>query len=234
MDYNNLVATLQNLLVIPAGNTDFAQILPSIIADGENRIYRELDFLTTQTTDSSLSFTPSSRAITIPSTMIIVNSLSAITPATAQPAVGTRNQLIRYSVDYLNAVCPSASLQGTPQYFAMMTNSQAVVAPTPDAAYVAEFFGVVRPEPISSTNMTTWLSANLPDLLIAACMIFSAGWQQNYGAAGSDNPEQPINWESHYQALKQGAIEEEQRRKSQGQNWSPYSVTPISTPVRSA
>lgn len=234
MDYSSLVATLQNLLVIPAGNTDFSQILPSIIADGENRIYRELDFLTTQTSDSSLSFTASNRSVTLPSTMIILNSLAAITPATATVATGTRNQLVRYSVDYLNAIWPQASITGTPMYFAMLTDTQAIVAPTPDANYVAEFFGVVRPPPISSTNTTTWLSTNLPDLLVAACMIFSAGWQQNYSAAGADNPEQPVNWESHFQALKQGAVEEEQRRKSQGENWSPYSMTPISTPARSA
>lgn len=227
MNYTDLVANLTNLLQA-TGSTDFTAILPALIADGENRIYREIDFLTTRTTNTA-TCASGSRNVTCPANIIIVEGVSVISPSGSAPAAGTRNNLERVSLDFIDLTWPQESVTGLPLNFAMKSDTAVVVSPTPDANYTAEFTGIYRPAPISASNPTTWLATNLPDLLLASCMIFGSAYQRDFGAM-SDNPQMAVSWESHYQALKQGAVEEEQRRKDQGVNWTPFSQTPASTP----
>lgn len=233
MNYNQLVNDLLNLLVIPSNDPSFTQILPDLINDAEQRIYRELDFLYTRTTfdGSPVSFVNGSRNLTAPATAIVIEGLSYISPAGSQPSAGTRNVLERASLDFIDSIWGTEATTAPPQFFAMKTDSSVVVAPTPDANYIAEFTGTFRPAPISATNQNTWLGDHLPDLLLAACMIFGAAFLRDYGQA-SDDPQLALSWEAHYQSHKQSAIEEEQRRKSQGQGWSSFSPTPLATPPR--
>lgn len=234
MDYTGLVSTLQNLLVIPVGDTSFAQILPSIINDAEGRIYREMDFLAVREVDGTLSFTPNSRNITIPSNMIIVEGLSAITPAATAPASGTRNVLERVSLDYIDFTWPQqvgTGATGVPVNFTMLDDTTAIVSPTPAAAYRAEFTGIFLPEFISSTNLEDYISVNYPDLLVAACMVFGSGYLRDWGPMAND-PQTGISWEGVYQSRKQSVMEQAQRQKSQGNGWTPYSATPNASPPR--
>ena len=45
------------------------------------------------------------------------------------------------------------------------------VAPTPNANLVVELGYIYRPEQLSSTNPTTWVSVNAPEALLYACLI---------------------------------------------------------------
>jgi hypothetical protein len=94
-----------------------------------------------------------------------------------------------------------------------------IVGPPPDAAYRVEVIGTIRPDPLSSSNPTTYLTQYLPDLFMAASLVFGAGYLQNYGAM-VDNPQQAVSWESHYQALKASADMEENRKKYASQAWT--------------
>ncbi len=229
MNYTDLVTNLTTLLTVPASDTSFQAILPALINDAEQRIYRELDFLYTVFQTSPTAFTPNNRAITAPATTIIVQGLAAVTPASTQPAAGTRNQLERVSLDFLDTVWPVAATTGLPVYYALLTDTSVVVAPTPDQAYVAEWTGTFRPAPMSASNATTWLGDHLPDLFLAACMVFGSAYLRDWSSM-SDDPKLALSWETHYQTLKASAVEEEQRRKSQGTNWTPMSETPLSAP----
>lgn len=232
MNYTQLVTDLTTLLVVSPSDTSFQAILPALIDDAEQRIYRELDFLETRTTDSSISFTTNSRNVTLPSTIIVCEGISAITPVSTQPNLGMRNVLEHVSLDFIDSTWPietGGGATGVPAMFAMKTDIIAVVAPTPDGSYVMEVTGTIRPAPISATNTTTWLGDHLPDLLLAACMVFGFGYLRDWGSA-SDDPQAAVSWEGHYQALKVSAMEEEQRRKSQGNGWTPYSATPQAPP----
>lgn len=234
MDYDGLVTALSDLLPVPSDDAQFQSILPTIISDAEGRIYREMDFLATRVVDSTTPFIAGTRAYTLPSNIILVQKVAAISPANTQPSAGTRYPLEMVALDVLDYMWPIAtgsSATGIPQYGAMQDENTLVVAPTPDAAYIAEITGIYRPDPISSTNTTTYISLNYPDLLVAACMIFGSAWQKNFGAM-SDNPQQSISWESHYQTQMRSAYEEEQRRKGASTGWSPFQQTPLATPPR--
>ena len=242
MQYSDLTTQLGDLLqypitdstsATPSSDVSFNDILPAIITDAEQRIYRELDFLATRTSDSTLSFTGGNRFLTIPSQIIVVQEVNVITPAATQPDVGTRNPVQPVSLNYLNFTWPTAAVQSTPSIptiGSMQDATTLIVAPTPDAAYRVEFVGIFRPDPMSSTNTSTYLGTHYPDLFLAACMVFALQFQRD---VRTDQPELIVNWENMYSARKQSVMEEAQRQKWQSTGWSALSAAPLSTPQRS-
>lgn len=243
--YSDLTTALGDLLVVqitsagsatPSNDTNFNNILPRIIDDAENRIYRELDFLYARKTDSSTSLTANSRIATLPTAtnFIVMQGVNVITPASTQPAAGTRNRLLLISSDMMDIIWPTEqdpSLNTVPQYATLLNTGELLVAPTPDAAYVLEYTGIYRPAQMSSSNTTTYLGTTYPDLYLAACMVFGMAYQKDADLPANAPPGQDVTkWENMYQERKKSAIEEAQRQKSQSTNWSPYSQTPLSTP----
>ena len=234
LTYTQYVASLENLLVIPAGDANLATDLPNIIDDAELRIYRELDLLDTSVR-ATAALTAGNRNFTLPSsagTFVVVSELNVVTPSTTTaPDSGTRNPLLPASNEMLNSLWPSVAGSTVPQYFAMVNQQLAIVGPWPAAAYTVEVVGSIRPASLSSSNVTTLLSTYWPDLLIAASMVRAAGYQKNYGQ-GVDDPKMAITWESHFQELLKGADIEEMRKKFTSEGWSSDDPAKIATPAR--
>lgn len=235
LTYTQYVNDLSALLVVPSADADFQTVLPSIIDDAELRLYRELDLLDTSVRDTSATLTTSTRNFTLPSasgTFVVTEELNVITPvSTSNPENGTRNQLIPASEEMLNALWPSVSGSTVPQYFAMVNQGLVIVGPWPDAAYNVEVVGTIRPNALSSTNVTTILSTYFPDLFIAASMVFGAGYQKNFGAM-VDDPKAAVSWEAHLQMLLKSATTEEARKKFTSNGWSSKEPAPLATPPR--
>lgn len=235
MNYTQLNTYLESLLVDQAPSADYTTIIPAAIQDAEQRIYLDMDFLNTRTVWASVPFTAGSRTYTFPttpSTVMVVQGVAAITPASApSPSAGTRNQLEPVSLDYIDSTWPTESQTALPDSWAMFNDASIVVKPTPDQAYPIEITGTFRPNPMSSTNLTTYIGNTYPQLLVDACMVFLAGWQKDYGQQ-SDDPKLAMSWEQKYQQSLKMALAEEQRRKGQGTGWAPFSETPLAQPPR--
>lgn len=229
MTYNDLVNALKNLLVDQTPSTDFTGILPSAIQYAEDRIYRELDLLAERIADFTDPVTAGTRGITCPTTISIVEGVALLTPAGQTPPSARRNVLERASLDFIDFMYGDESAVSVPTYFSMLSDVNIVLAPTPDSAYILEVTGTAQPQAMTSLNQSTWLGDNVPDLLLAAAMVFMTGWQKNYGAQ-SDDPQMSQSWENQYKTLMTSAQEFVQRQKSQDPNWSPFSPTPLSTP----
>lgn len=239
MLYSDLVTAIGTLAVIPitnsasatpSSNTDFNNFLPRILEAGEQRIYRELDFLATRQEDVSVTLTASSRNATLPSSNIVLQSANVITPAGTSPSAGTRNTLEIVSKEFIDQIWPTESSGKTvPRYIAQLSATQVILAPTPDQAYKLETTGIFRPNPISASNTSTYISLVYPDLLLFACVVVAFGYQRDFGQQ-SDDPKVAMSWETMYQTAKNSSLLEEQRRKTQSTNWSPYSQTPVSSP----
>jgi hypothetical protein len=233
--YATWVTALQTELVINSLDPNFPLILPSCIDYAEQRLYRELDLLTTVTRDSS-ALTAGNRNYTLPSNIgrfVVTNGLNLITPAgTTTPDSGTRVQLIPASRDMLDSIGGNPSYTGPPANYAMITDQTLIVGPAwPDGNYTIEVIGTIRPTPLSATNTSTFLTLYLPDLWFAATMVFMTGYQQNFGAQ-SDNPEMAVSWESQYGKLFSSANVEEMRKKYASGAWGSLQPTPIATPTR--
>lgn len=230
LTYSSYVTSLANLIVISSADANYLTVLPNIIDDAEQRIYRECDFLrTVAVVDSSASttITANSRTFTVPSsvTFVVTESLYALSTA----ATPTRSPIYPASRDWLNEVYPTATSSSStalPLYFAMLTDQSVIVGPPPGRDVVIEYTGTTRPTALSSANSSTYLTANLPDMFLAASMIFANGYLKNFSAM-ADDPQAPITWEKHYQTLKQSAMEEELRKKFQSQGGTNKQINPV-------
>ncbi len=75
--------------------------------------------------------------------------------------------LLKRSYDY----CRAYSGAGTPRFWAEHSAAQLYIAPTPDQNYTAEFEMLGRLPKLSVDNQTNWLTDNVADLLLLACLI---------------------------------------------------------------
>lgn len=235
LNYTTYIASIANLMPTPASDPYFGIMVPNMIDDAEQRLYRELDLINTSVRDSSAALTAGNRNFNFPTSIgifIVPEEVNVITPVgTVNPELGTRNALVPASTEMLNMMWPNVTGSTVPQYFAMVNQGLIITGPWPDQAYQVEVVGTQRPAPISTTNVTTLLSVFFPDLLIAASMVFAAAYQKNFGAA-VDDPKAGVTWEGHYQTLLKSAETEEQRKKFAGAGWSSQDPNPIATPPR--
>lgn len=243
MVYSDFVNGVANLLDIlptitdptnanPSTDGNFNLILPRAIEYAENRMYRELDLIQATTTATSIT-APNNRQISIPASLIVMNSCYLITPAGAAPtdANAMRNPMIRTSIDFVNRTYSTGqnTVAGKlAKYYATTSNSSIQVGPAPDDAYNIEFIGIARPAPLSSTNTSTILTSYLPDIFLICAMIFLSAYQRDWSAM-SDDPKMALSYEGQYSTLKIGAKEEIARAKQAGAQWQPYSTPESAT-----
>lgn len=236
LTYSQYVTQIAELAVVDTANTDYTTILPAMITYAENRIYRDLDFLSTVAPISGYSLVAGTPNLSFPQgTFVTVQNVNVITPVgTSVPNSGTRNTLLPTTKEYIYYTYPNSSVTGLPQYFAMMSDYQMLVAPWPDQNYAVEMVGTVRPASLSSTNTTTYISLYLPEILIMASMVYISGYQRNFALSASqpNDPSMPVNYEQQYQALIKGATIEEFRKKFQAGGWTSMSPAVVASPTR--
>lgn len=250
LTYNQYVTQLAELAVVPLNNTDpvttkddnFNIIIPSAINYAELRIQRDLDLISTVSSNidlgaplvttanqSTLSFTQG--------TFVTVQNVNIITPyGTVAPDQGTRNAAIPVSKEYLQFAWNSNNNSSVPQYFAMLDDHTMTLGPWPDQAYSVEVIGTVRMKSLGPVDTTTQATSNfislyLPDLLLMASMIYISGYQRNFGRL-NDDPQMAQTYESQYQALLKSALVEEYRKKFAASAWTSTSASPVATPGR--
>lgn len=218
LTYSQYVAEVARLCVIPVADADFVANLPTCINVAEERCYRELNLLATIVRDSSQSVSASNRTFTLPQAQgrfVVVNGINIFTPSSAGAFDGTRNALMQTTRDYIDYTWPSntaPSVTAVPEYFAMITDQEVIFGPPPGANFLAEVIGTIRPNPLSDSNPTTYLTLYLPDLFISASMVFMSGYMRNFGSQ-ADDPKMSMSWEVQYQSQFASANTEETRKR---------------------
>jgi hypothetical protein len=227
--YINQIATLA---VVEPTDPAFLVVLPQMISYAENRIYRDLDLLLTQNT-SSYTLAASTPSVTIPASDYV--TLQTIL---ANDGSGNVFPLLPTTREFAQNVYGNTALTGVPKYFFVsggsgdeVTGYILNVAPTPATGYTLQVTGTFRPASMSATNLTTFISLYVPEMLIMASMIYVSGYQRNFGRA-NDDPQMAITYESQYQALKATAVSEEYRKKFESSAWSSKSTAVTATPTR--
>lgn len=196
----------------PTNFVPFNQIIPRAIEYTELRMQRDLDFIATTTTANG-TMVANSRTITLPipsqGAFVVVSEIIPIVAGDKQQPL---EPITRSMLDYFwpSELSPGANivpLQWTP-------NDQltAIVGPAPDQNYDFQVVGTTRFPPLSASNTTNFLTQFLPDIYLAASMIFYSGYQRDFGSQ-SDDPAKAQSWESQYQALLSSAVVEEARKR---------------------
>lgn len=237
LNYTTYVDQLSNLMVQNSTAAEFVTFLPGCIDYAEQRIYRELDLQTTRVADATTTVSSGVRTFTLPTTspngnFVVVEQINILTPVTATSSDGTRNPLTPVTKEYLDFAWPSATANtGVPLFMAPLNQTTYILGPSPDAAYYAEVIGTVRPVPLSASNSSTFLTQNLPDVFMAASMVFASAYQRDFGPA-TDDPAKGSTWESQYKNLMASANIEELRKRFMGPAWQPMTPSPVATPPR--
>lgn len=240
MDYSSYQEALATLTAIPSTNTQFQAILPSVIDYAEQRIYRELDMLVEDVRDATSSTTANVRNFTLPTGVgkfQVITDINIITPAGTAPESGTRVPCTPVSLSVLDWTWPSVDGAGVPTQFAYISQStlagqsNIVFGPWPDAQYRVEVVGKIIPAALSSSNAETFLTLYLPDLFIAASMIFFSGYLKNFGSQ-ADDPRQAVSWDMQYKELVASAGTWEARKRFSGASWTAKQIEPTAQPQR--
>ncbi len=235
LTYDTYVSQIANLTVISSNDVNFQTMLPGMIDYAEQRIYREGDFLATYITDISTNVVANSREFSYPTSLgsfLVIDQINILTPFGATSSNADRVPLGVASKHYIDNVYPSnSSGTGVPRMFAPATATQAILGPVPDQNYNVEVIGTQRPTPLSSANSSTYLTQSLPDLFIAASMIFVSGYMRNFGSQADDQP-MAVSWSQQYDKLFASAGMEEMRKKYGSQGWQSQIPNPIATPPR--
>lgn len=229
------VDQISTMAVVEPTNAAFQIILPQAITYAENRMYRELDFLFTSIANTNYSCTVGTRSINVPPGIFVVpEQINVITPAgTTNPDNGTRVPLLPTTKEFLDQVYGSGlpANRGVPKYFVPFDDYTFLLGPYPDQAYTVEIIGTYRPDSLSASNKTTFISLYLPDVFIMASMIYISAYQRNFGKI-ADEPQMAVTYEAQYQALKASAMTEEGRKKFEAAAWSSQSPATTASPTR--
>ena len=252
LTYSQYVTQIATLAVVAETDPAFVTILPQMITYAENRMYRDIDFMFTSTSLHGISFilTPGNRNLSFninlslnndaqAGTFVVSEQINLLTDASGNPASTTnpdecvRVPLLPTTKEFLDAVYGSSltANRGQPKYFVPFNETLFFVGPVPDQAYPVEVVGTYRPNSLSATNTTTFISLYLPDVFIMASMIYISAYQRNFGRQ-SDDPAMAQSYESQYKALLQSAIVEEARKKFDAAGWSSQSPATVATPTR--
>ncbi len=167
--------------------------------DIENRMYRDLDFLFTSIATTAYGLTTGNRQIAVPSGTFVVPEQINVLVGSSNPDLATRTPLLPTTKEFLDAVYGSGAVanRGVPKYFCPFDDYTFLVGPYPDQSYTCELIGTYRPDSLSATNTTTFISLFLPDLFIMASMIYVSAYQRNFGRA-NDDPQMAVTYESQY------------------------------------
>lgn len=252
LTYSQYVTQIATMAVVAETDAAYVTILPQMITYAENRMYRDINFMFTSTSLHGASFvlTPGNRNLSFDinlalnldaasGTFVVSDQINLLTDASGNAATTTnpdacvRTPLLPTTKEFLDAVYGSSltANRGQPQYFVPFNETLFYLGPVPDQAYPVEVVGTYRPNSLSATNPTTFISLYLPDVFIMASMIYISAYQRNFGRA-NDDPQMAITYESQYQALLKSALVEEARKTFESSGWSSQSPATVATPSR--
>lgn len=236
--YVSEIATITAITsgVLVNGDNNFGGIMPAIIDYAEGRIYRDLDLPAVRVTDTSVTCSSGIRTIalsTTQGTLLVIEALNLFSSAGTTSSNGTRIPVVPASIAVIDTVYPSAtsSNTGLPEFFARVTDTEIMFGPTPNGPYGTEVIATIRPNPLSAANSSTWLTQNVPEIMIAASMIIAAGYMRDFGAQ-SDNPQMAQSWETQYKALLAAQGVDTLRMKFKADAWTAQQPSPLAQPPR--
>ena len=147
-------------------------IINDFIENAELRIFREVDLDVFRAYEYA-TLTVSNPFVAVPgatpTTMAFVRyaGIYKTTGATADDRI----RLQQKDVSYMNEYWPNRTSTGEPKYYSMWDQNTIYLAPTPNHAYNIELALNRNETGLSSTNTTSWVSVNAPQVLLYACLV---------------------------------------------------------------
>ena len=141
--------------------------------------------------------------VSLPSDCVVIRGAQIIDASTSN-----RTTLVQKDISFMDEYVLDRSATGTPKYYAWYDAEAIILGPSPDAADTIELQYTIRPTQLSSSNITTWLSTEAPDLMLNACLLEGAIFNRMEDA-------DIAMYEKRYLSSLQGLLMEENFRNRQ-------------------
>lgn len=162
MTYDELITNIRNYTEVDA-NVFTNAVCNTFILMAENRILRDIDLDVFKLEVTGL-MTAGNKFLTAPSD-ILTHRYIMMTKDNEQIFLEFRD------TSYMKEYWPNGATTGTPRFYSVWDQNTFYLAPTPDDFYTVELGYIRKPESLSETNPTTWVSINAPEALLYACLI---------------------------------------------------------------
>jgi hypothetical protein len=171
MTYAELVLKLQGWW--ESDETDFVAEIDFIIEIAEKQLYRAIDLNAGRKEGTAIALVAGTAVVAIPTEVVTIYNAWLVT------AAGARTSLVQKDVSYIDDYTGDRTLQGNPRFYAWYDADNILLGPAPDdATDTVVLSHTYRPDQLSETETTTWLSLNAPDLLLKACLVQVAVFQK--------------------------------------------------------
>ena len=151
-------------------------IVNDFIEHAELRIFRDVDldvFRKYQTASLTSGDAFVGMPGATPSSFSFIRSVNIFSPSGSLGGLtdNERRYLEKKDTTFMSEYFPNRTSTGIPKYYANWDNDTIILAPTPNAAYTIELAYNALPTGLSSSNTTTWVSTNVPQMLLYACLV---------------------------------------------------------------
>ena len=215
MTYAELVTKIRDYTEVDA-NVFTSTIINGFISDAEFRILRDVD------SDNNRSYAQADiiaaqRYVNTPlinDETLIIRSVQ-ITNSTGGADNSSRSFLEYRDTNFISEYNPTG-VQGLPKYYSYWDENTIILAPTPDQNYNMQINYILKPEGLSGSNTTTYLSTEFPNGLLYACLVEAYGFLKG--------PADMIQYyEGKYKQALEGFTVEQmgRRRRDEYQSGSP-------------
>ena len=159
--------TLKSAIQDYTQNTEatFVADLSIIIQQGEDRIIKSVE-LPNFRKNVTGTFTSGNQYLETPTDYLYPFSLAVLDDS------NNYSYLLNTDVSFIREAYPSASTTGTPKHYAQFDDTTFIVGPSPSSNLNAELHYYYVPQSITaSSDGTSWLGTNAPELLLYASLI---------------------------------------------------------------
>jgi len=199
MNYSELVTNIRGYTEVDS-NVFPDSVINTFITMAENRILRDID-LDVFKKEATANLIADSRFLPMPGNILTHRYIMVTDDNGDQIFLDFRD------TSFMKEYWPDYTETGVPKYYSVWDDETFYIAPTPASALSVQLGYIVRPEQLSSTNTTTWVSTNAPEALLYACLIQAYSYTKG--------PLELVQYfeNSYKQAIQGLGIEQQGRRR---------------------
>jgi len=199
MNYSELVTNIRGYTEVDS-NVFPDSVINTFITMAENRILRDID-LDVFKKEATANLIADSRFLPMPGNILTHRYIMVTDDNGDQIFLDFRD------TSFMKEYWPDYTETGVPKYYSVWDDDTFYIAPTPASALPVQLGYIVRPEQLSSTNTTTWVSTNAPEALLYACLIQAYSYTKG--------PLELVQYfeNSYKQAIQGLGIEQQGRRR---------------------
>ena len=148
-------------------------IIQGFIEDSEFRILRDVDSDNNRFY-ATANLTVGQRYVQTPDDLLVVRSAQIVDSSGV--GAGTERDFLDYRDTNFMGEYNKSDATGVPKYYSYWDENHLVFAPVPNATYTIQLNYILKPNGLSSTNTTTYLSQKFPNGLLYACLVEAYGF----------------------------------------------------------